>query len=82
MSLKQKASFSTTIEVVKHRKAPTTLGLNIEFRRGNKPKILMLSFLFPSKIQTGTLWLYLEQQQDAKGESKACKHTKHDKIFS
>lgn len=81
MTLKQKASFSTTMEVMKHRKALTALVLNPEFRHQNKAIILMVSSSFPSKIQIGTLWLYLEQQQDAKGESKVWKHTKHHKMI-
>lgn len=32
MASKQKALFSTTIEVMKHRKAPPTLALHPEFR--------------------------------------------------
>lgn len=41
----------------------------------------MVSSSFPSKTQFGTFWLYLEQQQDTKGESIVWKHTKHHKIF-
>lgn len=68
-SIKTKAKFSTTMEVMKHRKASTTLGLNLEFRHQNNAIILTVSPSFPSKIVIGTLLLYLEQQQDTKGES-------------
>lgn len=69
------------MEVMKHRKAPRALVFNPEFRHQNKAIILMVSSSFPSKTQFGTFWLYLEQQQDTKGESIVWKHTKHHKIF-
>lgn len=56
------------MEVMKHRKAPATLGLNLEFRHQNKANMLTVSSSFPSKIVIGMLQLYLEQQQDTKGE--------------
>lgn len=43
---------------MKHRKAPATLGLNLEFRHQNKAIILTASSSFPSKIVTGMLQVY------------------------